>query len=144
MTYYIILWGVIAIAAIIVEAMTAELVSIWFMPASIASLILAICKVDFWIQILVFALTTVLFMFLFRAILKKKIRKNPESLTNVDALIGEKAIVIVPIDNVKAEGQVKIKGQIWSAKMKTDTETVEIDTLVTVTAIEGVKLVCEL
>lgn len=144
MTYYIILWGLIAIAAIIVEAVTSELVSIWFMPASIISLILAICKVDFWIQILVFALTTVLFMFFFRAILKKKIRKNPASVTNADALIGEKAIVIVPIDNIKAEGQVKIKGQIWSAKMKTGTEIIETDTLVTVTAIEGVKLVCEL
>lgn len=144
MTYYIILWGLIAITAIIVEAVTTELVSIWFMPASIISLILAICHVDFWIQILVFAVATVLFMLLFRAILKKKIRRNPESVTNTDALIGEKAIVTVPINNIKAEGQVKIKGQIWSAKMKNTDEIVETNTLVTVTAIEGVKLVCEL
>jgi len=144
MTYYIILWGLIAITAIVVEAMTTELVSIWFMPASITALILAICKVDFWIQILVFAVATVLFMFFFRTVLKKKIHSNPASITNADALIGEKAIVIVPIDNIKAEGQVKIKGQIWSAKMKTGTEVIATDTLVTVTAIEGVKLVCEL
>lgn len=144
MTYYIILWGAIAIAAIIVEALTTELVSIWFMPASIVSLILAICKVDFWIQVLVFAATTVLFMLFFRAVLKKKLRSNPDSLTNTDTLIGEKALVIVPIDNVKAEGQVKIKGQVWSAKMKTAGEPIVADTLVTVVAIEGVKLVCEL
>ena len=144
MTYYIILWGIVAIAAIVVEALTAELVSIWFMPASIISLVLAICHVNFGIQLLVFVIATVLFMLLFRAILKKKIKQNPNTVTNADALIGEKALVIVPIDNINAVGQVKIKGQIWSAKMKNSGEVVEADTLVRVTAIEGVKLVCEL
>ena len=144
MTYYIILWGVVAIAAIVVEAVTSELVSIWFMPASIIALVLAICRVNFGIQILIFAIATVLFMLLFRQILKRKIKRNPNTVTNADALIGEKAIVIVPIDNVNAVGQVKIKGQIWSAKMKNTSEIVEPNTLVTVTAIEGVKLVCEL
>ena len=144
MTYYIILWGLVAITAIIVEALTAELVSIWFLPASLISLILAICKVNFGIQVLVFAVATILFMLLFRALLKKKIKKNPNSVTNADALIGETALVILPINNIKGEGQVKLKGQVWSAKMKNATETVEADTLVKVVAIEGVKLICEL
>lgn len=144
MTYYIILWGIVAIAAIIVEALTAELVSIWFLPASLISLVLAICKVNFGIQVLVFAIATVVFMLIFRSVLKKKIKTNPDSATNADALIGETALVILPINNIKGEGQVKIKGQVWSAKMKDSTETVEADTLVKVTAIEGVKLICEL
>ena len=53
--------GVIALA-IIVEASTSALVSIWFIPSAIISFILALCKVDLWIQIVVFFVASALLL----------------------------------------------------------------------------------
>lgn len=144
MTFFMILWGVIAIAAIFVEAFTAELISIWFTPAAIIAMLLAFFNVAIWIQLVVFLVSVVLMLLLFRYLLKKHLKFKPNATTNYDSLIGEKAIVIVPINNIAAQGQVKVKGQVWSAKSKDPNLTIDVDTLVTVVAIEGVKLVCEL
>ena len=144
MTFFIILWGVIAVAAIIVEAFTTELVSIWFAPAAIVALLLASFDVKIWLQCVVFFVVTVLCLLLFRVLLKKHIKAKPYSPTNYDALIGEKAIVIVPIDNIKAQGQVKVKGQIWSAKSKDPSCVIDVNTTVTIVDIQGVKLICEI
>ncbi|MBR2988015.1 MAG: NfeD family protein [Clostridia bacterium] len=143
MTFFQILWGVLAIVAILVEAFTTELVSIWFFPASVISLILAICEVSIPIQIAVFVLVTVLSIVLFRSLLIKRI-KPPKTTTNADALIGEKAVVIVPINNLEAQGQVKVRGQVWSARSEDPNVLIAVDSVVTVTAIEGVKLICHL
>lgn len=144
MTFFMILWGVIAIAAIFVEAFTAELISIWFTPAAIIAMLLAFFNVAIWIQLVVFLVSVILMLLLFRYLLKKHLKFKPNATTNCDSLIGEKAIVIVPINNIAAQGQVKVKGQVWSAKSKDPAITIEVDSLVTVVAIEGVKLVCEL
>ena len=143
MTLFEILWGVVAIAAIVVEAFTAELVSIWFLPAAVVSLILAICGVPIPIQIAVFVVVTVVSVFVFRAMFIKRI-KPKKTATNADALIGEKAVVIVPINNLEAQGQVKVRGQVWSARSADPDTVIDTDAVVTVTAIEGVKLICQL
>lgn len=143
MTLFEILWGVVAIAAIVVEAFTAELVSIWFLPAAVISLVLAICGVPIPIQIAVFVVVTVASVFVFRAMFIKRI-KPKKTATNADALIGEKAVVIVPINNLEAQGQVKVRGQVWSARSADPDTVIDTDAVVTVTAIEGVKLICQL
>ena len=60
--------------------------------------------------------------------------------TNVDALIGETGQVIAPINPMEI-GQVKLKGQIWSAIADDQLLTIEEGSYVTVKAIEGVKLI---
>jgi membrane protein implicated in regulation of membrane protease activity len=61
------------------------------------------------------------------------------SKTNVNALIGATGIVIMDITQY-ATGQVKLKGQIWTAVSKSGVPILK-DTEVVVDAIEGVKLV---
>ena len=47
----------------------------------------------------------------------------------------------MPIDNLKAEGQVKVKGQIWTARSEQDEVFFADGDKVEVKAIEGVKLI---
>ncbi|MBR6987337.1 MAG: NfeD family protein [Clostridiales bacterium] len=58
-----------------------------------------------------------------------------------DRLIGREGIVIVPLNKDECKGQVKVDGQVWSAKSDTD---IAEGIKVTVKAIEGVKLVVEI
>ena len=47
-------WAAIAILAFAVEAATADIVSIWFIPGAVISMILSLWVDKFWIQLVVF------------------------------------------------------------------------------------------
>ena len=135
-------WLGILLLAGIVEAVTAGLVSIWFVPAALVSMILAMCGVPVYLQVTVFFGLSIIFLVLSRTIWKKYISAKPVSKTNADALIGQVGIVTEEIDNIAAFGEVKINGQRWSARSSNGT-VIAKDTHVRVLAIEGVKLICE-
>lgn len=145
MEWYVmtIIWAVTFIAALWIEAETAELVAIWFTPAALVSLTLSFCKVEWWIQCMVFvALSAVLLVFA-KTVLKKHLQKHlKHEKTDTDLLIGEIAVVTERIDNNEMTGAVKIQGKEWSARMADDCESAEVGEFVEVLSISGVKLIC--
>ena len=134
-------WLFVIVAAVVLEAATVSLVSIWFVPSACISMILAFCKVPLWIQIVVFFVVFLLLMLLLKPLFKKNLglKRVP---TNADSLIGAQAIVIEPVNNLYAQGQVKVRGQIWSARSSDESITFEKGETVYVLSIEGVKLIC--
>ena len=74
-----------------------------------------------------------------RKIFVEKLNTGKEN-TNVDALIGETGQVTMTINPMEV-GQVKLKGQVWSALADDSLLTIEEGTYVTIKAIEGVKLI---
>jgi membrane protein implicated in regulation of membrane protease activity len=134
-------WLFVIVAAIVLEASTVSLVSIWFVPSACISMILALCDVKLWIQLTVFFAVFLLLMMILRPVFKKNMGLKIVP-TNADTLIGMQAVVIEPIDNLHAKGQVKIRGQIWTARSANEKIVYEEDEVVTVVAIEGVKLIC--
>ena len=134
-------WLFILVAAIVVEASTVSLVSLWFVPSACIAMILALCEVKLWIQLTVFFAVFLLLMMILRPVFKKNmgLRIVP---TNADTLIGAQAVVIEQIDNLQAKGQVKVRGQIWTARSADENLIYETGAVVTVLAIEGVKLIC--
>lgn len=140
MGYSWIAWLVVLVMSIIVESATLALVSIWFMPASVVALVLSLCNVPLWIQIVAFIVVSVGTLTFLRPVFKKILKLKPVP-TNSDALIGQKGIVVENIDNIAATGAVKIDGQVWSAR-SAEGENIAEGEVVTVSSIEGVKLIC--
>ncbi len=66
-----------------------------------------------WLQMLVFALSSLALVFGLRPHLKRRYLKPSQIRSGIDALIGSQATVISTVDT--AGGQVKIGGEIWSA-----------------------------
>lgn len=60
--------------------------------------------------------------------------RNRKSITGIEAIIGADGCAVTTLD---PEGQVKVRGQLWTAHA---TERVEVGDDVTVTAVEGLKL----
>jgi membrane protein implicated in regulation of membrane protease activity len=60
--------------------------------------------------------------------------------TNADRVIGQNGIVIKRIDPVSGEGQIKVIGQIWSAKPDDGVSVIELEQRVEVIGISGVKV----
>jgi len=63
--------------------------------------------------------------------------------TNIDSVIGEKCVVTEKIDNFAGCGQVKVKGQVWSARGLYDEDEFELGQTLRIVAIEGVKVICK-
>ena len=58
----------------------------------------------------------------------------------IHSIIGKEGIVISDINPITGEGQIKVESEIWSAKTE-DSQVIPKGTLVTITAIDGVKAV---
>ena len=135
-------WIAILVIAVIVEVLTDQLVSIWFVPSAIVATIMDFFDGHIAWQIIVFLVLSATGIILARIFLPK-ISSKEDTRTNIDAIIGERCIVTEKIDNFAGCGQVKIKGQIWSARGVSDDDVFEIGDVLSVVAIEGVKVICK-
>lgn len=111
------IWLVIVVALGIIEALTTNLVSIWFVISGIISMIISKFTDNLFIQIGIFVTIGVILMPLSKKIYKKA-NKNKVK-TNIDRIIGMKGIVTEDItkDNI---GEVKVDGKLWSAYSDTN------------------------
>ena len=81
-------------------------------------------------------------MIFIKPLLKKCFRVKPVA-TNADTVIGLEGVVSESINNLEARGQVKVRGQVWSARSADEAVTFDEGDIVRVLRIEGVKLICE-
>ena len=130
-------WFIIALILGIIEILTTNLVSIWFVISSLITMLISFITDSIVIQIGVFVLVGVLLM-----PISKKIYNNMKVnnvSTNFDRIIGMKGIVTSDItkDNI---GEVKVDGKRWSAYSDTD---ISKDEPVRVLSINSVKLKVE-
>ena len=92
------------------------------------------------IQVLVFVITSIILLIFTRPLVNKFIKVPKEIKTNAYSIIGKKAMVISKINNIEGNGQVKIDGDVWSAK-SFDDEDIPENTEVEIVEIDGVKAV---
>lgn len=138
-----VMWAAFFFGALFIEAQTAELLAVWFVPGALIALVLATCGVPTWIQWIVFAVVSAVLVILALTIFRKKLLKNHgKEKTDTDLLIGQTALVTERIDNTAMTGAVRIDGKEWSARMMDDCETAEVGEFVEVESISGVKLIC--
>ena len=135
-------WVVALVVFLIVEAVTAGLVSIWFVFGSLVALICAALGAAVWLQIFWFVIVSVATLVLTRPLVKRYVDSRSVA-TNADRSIGRAAVVTERIDNLAATGAVKLDGVVWTACSTDDAVAIETGERVTVRAIEGVKLIVE-
>lgn len=131
-------WLALLILFSVGEAITVGLTSVWFAVGSLGALLCALVGGDIWLQIGVFLALSGLTLALVRPLAKKFLTPG-YSATNADRVIGQEAVVVQQIDNLRGEGQVNIAGQTWTARSQDDAIIPE-GTLVRVLRIEGVKV----
>ncbi|MDD6526225.1 MAG: NfeD family protein, partial [Oscillospiraceae bacterium] len=118
---------------------TAQIVTIWFAVGSVGALIANVVGAGTTVQLVVFVAVSILTLIIARPYLKKFTRTEMQR-TNADRCIGETAIVTEEINNTQGTGQVKVGGNIWTAR-SLDSAIIPADEKVIVEKIEGVKLI---
>lgn len=107
-------WLILIIAFVVVEAATVSLVSIWFAAGAVAALIASGVTASPLVQFAVFAIVSAVALAATRPMVKRRMnaRRVP---TNADVNIGRKAQVLVAITPDVA-GRVRLDGVDWNAR----------------------------
>ena len=134
------IWLIAAGVFFVSEIATEGFLICWLgVGALLAMLTSFICN-NIFIQTLVFVVSSVLLILLTKPLVNKYMKNSKTVITNSNALIDKTGIVTIAIDSLEATGQVKVNGEIWSAKSEENT-IIEKDTKVKILKIDGVKLV---
>ena len=137
--FFLYVWVGVIILSLIVEFITAGLVSIWFVGGGAVALVFyALGFSPVW-QVLAFAVSSAIFLLMFRKLFKKRLFSTTVR-TNSDAIIGKDFKLILPI-SFNSPGSVKVSGIEWSAVSENEMEDIESGTLVRVIDIKGNKLI---
>ncbi|CAM3715236.1 NfeD family protein [Erysipelothrix urinaevulpis] len=132
-------WLIVLVVMILFELVTiGNLVSLWFAIGAAASLIVSYLHPSMPLQIVVFAVVSILSLVIVRPIATRALRGNVIA-TNADRLIG-RTVKLHQGVTPESWGLVKINGEEWSVASYEDSE-IEAGSLVEVRAIEGVKLI---
>lgn len=132
-------WLILFLILIVLEAVTLGLTTIWFAGGALVGFIAAMLDVNYMVQIVLFLIVSIVLLVVTRPIAVEYLNKDRKK-TNVEEIVGKTARVIKNIDNSEGTGEVILDGEVWMARSG-DNEIIEEGRMVTVTQVEGVKLI---
>lgn len=132
----VIFWIVSLILFVVLEALSAQLVSIWFAGGSVVALVLSLLNTSIKIQIAAFVISSAVFLIIALPTIRKHLKMDSVPM-NADLLIGMDGIVTMDIYNKEETGQIKVRGQYWSARNIED-DVIPTGSRVKIISIEGV------
>ena len=138
MEYMIWIWLGAAVVFGILEAMTAGLISVWFVAGAVAAMVAAMLEADVMVQAGVFIVVSALALALTRPLVRRWTQTRTVA-TNADRVLGQMAKVTETVDNDNSMGAVYVDGKTWSAR-SSDGSVIPAGTRVQLERMEGVKL----
>lgn len=138
MNWAAITWLVLLVVFLIAEAACPiHLASIWFAVGAVVAMVISMLGGAVWIQVTVFFLVSGVLLASLWPLVRKYLNPNVEK-TNLDAIVGSTGVVTSAIDNLHAQGQIKLGAMEWTARSTTG-DPIPVDATVRVDRIEGVK-----
>lgn len=132
-------WFCVLVFSLLIEATSAQLVSIWFVPAALIALVMSGLGAPIWLQIVSFFVVSILLLILTRPLVKRFINDEKsffaEKKSEHNTGVGE-----VIEDITETSGRVLLKGIYWSAK-SIDASVIPVGTKVDVVSQDGTTLI---
>ena len=138
MNWAAIVWFSMLVIFLAAEAATVTLVSIWFAAGSLMAMVISLLSGSFRLQIFAFLAVSVLLLAALRPMVRKHFKPKIVP-TNVDSIIGTQGYVTEEINNLSAQGQVKLGSMHWTARSSSG-EPIPAGTRIQADRIEGVKV----
>lgn len=136
-------WLILFIVLLVIEIITLGLTTIWFAGGALTAFVLSMLEVPPTVQWAVFCAVSLILLFATRPWAVRYFNSQKKEKTNVDSLIGRTAVVTSEIRNLEGKGEVFVNGLTWTARTEEDSLVIKENTHVTVTAVQGVKLIVE-
>ncbi|MBE7074683.1 MAG: NfeD family protein [Clostridiales bacterium] len=132
------IWLGIVVFCMAIEALTMDMVSIWFLLGGIVALILAAAGASVLVQVIVAISISVICLFSFRKFALKLLKKDTTK-TNIESTFGKKTKLITAI-TADSLGTVKVNGLVYNAKSQND-EPIEAGAMVELVEMQGNKYI---
>jgi membrane protein implicated in regulation of membrane protease activity len=129
------LWLIVGLLLIAAEVLTTDLTLAMLGASALAAAAAAGLGASLLVQLLTFGLVAIGTVTIARPVLRNRLHAGHYVKTNVEALVGTKAIVVSTVD--AHGGEVKIGGEVWSARTYDETQVLERGRPVTVMGISG-------
>ena len=133
-------WLALIFATVIVETFFHKKIAVATIPASVVGIVLDLLQV-YWLTELAAVFALFVLGAIFSVVLHRK-RKKSASFGGIETIVGEKCVVVERIDNFAGCGEVRVNGQIWSARGVGEDDVFEEGEVLDIVALEGVKLIC--
>ena len=130
------MWLIVLAVFLVIEAITVGLTTIWFAGGALVAAIASGAGAGILVQWILFLVISLVLLIFTRPLAVRYMNKGVPK-TNVNSLIGEKAVVI----HLEQTGQVRINDIEWMARTSSDEVTIPEQTVVTIEAVQGVKLI---
>lgn len=132
-------WLFLFALLVFIEILTLGLTSIWFAGGALVAFVSTFFGCGFLVQMVLFVVVSLILLLFTRPIALRNFNSNREA-TNIDLLIGKEGKVLERVDNINESGRIILNGQEWTAR-SVNGEIVEVDSIVIVERIEGVKAI---
>ncbi len=129
------IWLIAGLLLVAAEVLLGDLTLVLLGAAALAASGTAAFDAPVPVQVAVFAAVSIGLVTVARPMLRKKIHGGHQLKTNAEALVGNKAVVVSTVD--AQGGQVKLSGEIWSARAYDETQVLQPGRSVTVMEISG-------
>ncbi len=129
-------WLAAALVLGVVELLVVEFVFVMFAGGALAAMVAALLGAPVWGQVLAFAVVSALLLLVVLPVAREWLhRSTPETATNVQALLGRPARVVLEVS--ETGGRVKLLGEVWTARSAHPGDVFAVGEDVVVTEING-------
>lgn len=129
------IWLVAAILLVAAEAASGDFFLLMLGGGALGAAGASMIGTPVWADGVVFAVVSILLIFLVRPALLRRFARTPIHATNVSALPGKHALVLEEVN--EHAGQVKLAGEVWTARPADPEQVYAPGTNVTVVEISG-------
>jgi len=130
-----VIWLAIALALVIVEMFSLELVLLMFGVGALAAALISGIGGPIWLAVVVFAVVSAALLMLIRPSLVERLHDGPTLAQGHQAQVGRLAVVVEPVDHLN--GRVRLAGELWSARTDSEHSSFGTDEEVHVLRIDG-------
>ncbi len=134
-------WLAIIVVAIIVEFITADMLSIWFAGGGLLAMGATALKAQLVLQICIFVVVSVALLLLFRKAVLKKLNKEGSNL-NAESVIGKEFILLTAVE-FNSPGSIRVNDVVWSAVCEDESAIIPEKAIVKIVGIKGNKYIVE-
>lgn len=135
-----VVWLVLMIVLLAIEAFTLGLTTIWFAGGALAAFLVSLAGAAVWLQVVLFLAVSIVLLVFTRPIAVRYLNGRTTA-TNVDSLIGKECVVTEEINNLCAKGAVAVGGVTWTARAEQEDRVIGQGTIVEIVKIDGVKVI---
>jgi membrane protein implicated in regulation of membrane protease activity len=128
-------WLALAVALGVLELFSLDLVLLMLAAGAIVGMLASLAHLALWLQVLAAVAASVAALGVLRPSMMKRLHSGPTLVLGHDALVGRQGLVVETVSS--QGGQVRINGELWTARPYDDDQVIEPGAKVDVFQIKG-------